>query len=160
MNKLVTSFLDEANFELAHRELDERIGIVKKYSVSLNDTERIGLRGMAESREGYARTVSRVAITHLDSLPRSENPEEMQQALAYYDRLAELLQKVNHYQEMIDDTLTALGGDIMAMADRYTGYLQAARSGNTSLDMALDQVDAFNKRFGAKPSAEQPEPSS
>lgn len=51
---------------------------------------------------------------------------------------------------MIDDTLTALGTDIMDLADRFAVYLQTARSGNNNLDMALDQLDQFNKRFAKK----------
>lgn len=150
MEKLVTRFIDEPAFEEAHKELDNRIGLVKKFSTSLSDTERHGLRTMGEGREGFVRTVSRIALTHVDCMPRNENPEEMEQALAYYDKLASLLQKVAFYHELVDDTLVALSNDIMGMADRYTGYLQTARAGNNSLDMALDQVDAYNKRFAAR----------
>jgi hypothetical protein len=158
MEKYVTRFLAEPDFDTAHAELDQRIVIVKPFSTSLNDSQRIGIRTMAEGREGMVRTVCRISLTHVDCLPRNENPGEMEKALAYYDRLAGLLQKVALYHEMIDDTLVAVGGDIMALADRYTGYLQTARAGNNNLDMALDQVDEYNRRFAGKPLPQEPDP--
>jgi hypothetical protein len=158
MQKLVTSFLDEANFELAHKELDDRIGNIKKFSVSLNDSERLGLRTVAEGREGYVRTVSRIALAHTESLPRNEDPNELAQMLAYYDRLGLLLQKLHLYTEMVDDTMMAAGVDIMAMTDRYISHLQTARSSNTSLDMAMNQVDDYNKRFTGRATAAEPVP--
>lgn len=105
-----------------------------------------------------ARTISRITLTHTDCLPRNENPEEAETALKYYDQLAGLLQKAAFFHEMIDDTLTAVGADIMAMVDRYAGFLQAARAGNTSLDMALDQLDEYNKRFANKSEEQEPAP--
>jgi hypothetical protein len=158
MEKYVTRFLGEPDFIKAHADLDLAVGLVKPFSTSLNDSQRIGFRTMADGREGMVRTVCRISLTHIDCLPRNENPEEMELALAYYDKLAGLLQKAALYHELIDDTLTAVGGDIMALADRYTGHLQTARAGNNSLDMAMDQVDEYNRRFVSKTSPEEPDP--
>jgi hypothetical protein len=158
MENYVNRFLGEPDFDTAHAELDQRISMLKPFCVSLNDSQRVGFRTMAEGREGLVRTVCRISLTHRKSLPQDENPEELEKALVYYDKLAGLLQKVSLYYEMTDDTLTALGGDLMAMCDRYTGYLQVARTGNTSLDMALNQVDEYNKRFTGKASEEEPAP--
>ncbi len=156
MENHVNRFLAGPDFDLAHAELDQRTSFLKSFCTSLNDSQRVGFRTMAEGREGLVRTVCRISLTHRNYLPQSENPEEMEKALAYYDRLAGLLQKVALYHEMLDDTLVALGGDIMGMSDRYTGYLQVARTGNNSLDMALDQVDEYNRRFAGKASVEEP----
>jgi hypothetical protein len=51
--------------------------------------------------------------------------------------------------EMVDDTQTATGVDIMALVDRYAAYMQTARKNNTALDSALNEVDQWNSRFGA-----------
>ena len=158
MQKLVSGFLSKPDIDKIYQSLDQVIAVVKPVSTSLNDTQRIGLRTMAEGREGMVRTISRIALTHLDSLPRNEDPKEVEETLAYYDQLAALLQKVSFFHEMLDDTITAVGADVMAITDRYGGYLQAARVGNTSLDMALDQLDAYNKRFGTRTAKEEQAP--
>lgn len=144
------------DLENISKKLDGIAEQVKPFSTSLNDSQRIGLRTMAEGREGLVRTISRIAGTFATSLPRNEDPSQLENALAYYDSLAALLQKTALLHEMIDDTVTALGADIMATADRYTSYLQTARSGNTNLDMAMNQLDAYNQRFGTKPAAKEP----
>lgn len=156
MEKFVTRFFAQPDIDKAQTDLEQRINTIKPFTASLNDSQRLGLRTMAEGREGLARTISRIAITHFENLPRNENPEEMEAALAYYDKLSTLQQRVLFYSEMIDDTLTGLGADIMAMADRYVGYLQTARNGNNNLDMALSQVDDYNKRFGNRSSKPEP----
>jgi hypothetical protein len=64
--------------------------------------------------------------------------------LAYYSLLSLLRPKAGKFLEMLDDTQTAAGTDVMAMVDRYTNYLQTARKSNTAPDMALGEVDAWN----------------
>jgi hypothetical protein len=117
------------------------------YNVGLSNEQRTGLRTMAEGREGYAKLVSDIALTHTESLPRNENPEDLKGVLAYYSQLSQLRLKAGKFLEMLDDTQTAAGTDVMAMVDRYTNYLQTARKSNTALDMALGEVDAWNSRY-------------
>lgn len=150
MKSLVEMSLPQSDIENIAKQLDGMTGMVKAFSTSLNDTQRVGLRTMAEGREGLVRTISRIANTHVSSLPRNEDPTQLENALAYYDQLANVLQKTGLLHEMIDDTVTALGADIMAISDRYSNFLQTARLGDNSLDMAMNQLDAYNQRFGAR----------
>lgn len=91
MEKLIKNFFGEAETQKAQADLDQGISNFKSFATSLNNSQRRGLRTMAEGREGLARTISRVSLTHGDCLPRNEDPAELEQSLAYYDRLAGLL---------------------------------------------------------------------
>lgn len=155
MNNLVSKFLLPEEFKDAHIMADQLAKIFEPKAVSLNDEQKIGIRTVGEGREGIARTISRVALTHEMCLPRNEDAKVMESALDYYDQLSLLYQKLAHLQEMIDDTRVALGIDIMGMGDRYSGYLQTARSANTSLDMAMKAIDEYNKRFGSRSGGEE-----
>lgn len=126
--------------------------------VSLNDTQRIGLRTMAEGREGFAKLVSDIALTNTENLPRNEDAKELQSLLNYYSALSKLRLSAAKLAEMLDDTQTAAGADVMNMVDRYTGYLQTARKSNNALDSSMNEVDAWNSRFGKSPGkADEPE---
>lgn len=121
---------------------------MQPFNVALSNEKRKGLRTMAEGREGYAKLVSDVAITHVESLPRNEDPDQLQASLAYYSLLSQLRIQAAKLYEMVEDTQTASGADVMAMVDRYSNYLQTARKNNTALDMALADIDTYNSRFG------------
>jgi hypothetical protein len=154
MKRLVFTFMPQDQLAKTNDALTGVVGMVEPFGTSLNNEERMGSRSMKEGREGYARTTSRVSLEFVDSLPRNEDPAELQASLAYYDELARVRVKAARVLEIIDDTAMALGVDIMAMADRYTSYLQTAREGNTSLDAALQQIDEYNKRFAIRPNEE------
>ena len=150
MEKLIRAYLTDAEISQLSNGIGYSIGTIKPKCTSLNDIERKGLRTMAEGREGFARTTCRIALNFTDVLPRNENPTEMEAALLYYDQLALVKEKIARLLEMVDDTAQAQSADIMVYADRYCAYLQAARTGNTSLDAAMDQIDEYNKRFGVR----------
>jgi hypothetical protein len=158
MLKTIQKQLTAAEADSMLKQLDLLHKQMLDYNVSLNDDQRKGLRTMAEGREGFAKLVSDIGLTHLESLPRNENPEELKQLLNYYSLLSGLRLSAAKLLEMVDDTQTASGIDIMAMVDRYTAYLQAARKGNTALDAALNEVDSWNSRFGATGSKAVVEP--
>lgn len=132
------------------KQLDLLHKAMQDYNVSLSSEQRKGVRTMAEGREGFAKLVSDIAITHIENLPRNENPDDLKQALNYYSLLSGVRLAAAKLYEMVDDTQTSIGIDIMAMADRYSGHLQTARKANNALDMALNEVDDWNSRFGAE----------
>lgn len=122
--------------------------------ISLNDTQRIGLRTMAEGREGFAKLVSDIALTNTENLPRNEDPKALSEVLDYYSILSKLRLSAAKLLEMLDDTQTAAGADVMNMVDRYTAHLQTARKSNNALDSSMNEVDAWNSRFGKSPGKE------
>lgn len=158
MLKHIQKQLPVADAGFMQTQLDLLINQLNTYNVSLNDDQRKGLRTMAEGREGFAKLVGDIALAHTESLPRNEDPKELQEALAYYSQLSKLRVQAAKLYEMLDDTQTATGMDVMAMVDRYSAYLQAARNANTALDGALNEVDKYNSRFGAVGEKTEKEP--
>jgi hypothetical protein len=148
MLKTIQKQLAAADADNMLKQLDLLHKLMADYNVSLNSDQRTGLRTMAEGREGFAKLVCDIGITHIESLARNENPEELKQSLNYYSLLSGLRLSAAKLLEMLDDTQTATGVDVMAMVDRYSGQLQASRKGNTALDSAMNEVDSWNSRFG------------
>lgn len=120
------------------------------YTVGLSDKEKTGIRSMAQGREGYARLISQISITHVNSLAREHDPGMLDDALQYDAQLEKLRQMVMAVEEMITETQLANSIDIMRMVDSFAESLQISRRGNEGLDNALREVDDWNKRFGAR----------
>ena len=146
----VSKYADPALLDGINSEVDRQIATFADYRLSLGDEQKLGLRSMAEGREGIVNTICRIAGNFPECLPRNEDPAEMEKALTYWGHLAAVIQKVDKLKEVLEDTHAGLGADLMGMMDRYTGYLQSARTGNNNLDLAMRQVDEFNKRFGSR----------
>lgn len=121
---------------------------IKKFVVSLSAEERTGIRTIAEGREGYAREMLRIARIYINSLPRDYSVEEYEELFRLYDEWKPILTEIEMYTEQIDDTLVAIGIEIMKNADTVNGFLQIARKGNANLDRALEGIDKFNARYG------------
>lgn len=64
--------------------------------------------------------------------------------------LESVRQALNALMEQITETQMANGMDIMTMVDRYSSSLQANRNNNAALDLAMREVDEWNKRFGRR----------
>lgn len=149
MLRKVQKQLPVADADNMLKQLDLLHQVMQDYHAGLSTDQRKGVRTMAEGREGFAKLVSDIAIVHQESLPRNEYPGDLKEALAYYSLLSGVRLAAAKLYEMVDDTQTTIGIDIMAMTDRFSGYLQTARKANNALDMALNEVDNWNSRFGA-----------
>lgn len=121
---------------------------IKKFVISLSAEDRIGIRTIAEGREGYAREMLRISRIYINSLPREYNVEEFEELFRLYDEWKPILTESEMYAEQIDDTLVAIGMEIMKNADTANGFLQIARKGNANLDRAMEGIDRFNSRYG------------
>lgn len=155
MLTMIQKQLSAADAEAIATQLAAMQQLLTPVHISLNDTQRIGLRTMAEGREGFAKLVSDIALTNTESLPRNEDPKDLSAVLDYYSALSRLRLSAAKLLEMLDDTQTAAGADVMNMVDRYTSYLQTARKSNNALDSSMNEVDAWNSRFGKQPGKEK-----
>lgn len=160
MNFLVTGFASNTEIQQMTDGANAAMTLFQPNSVNLTNAEASGLRTMSQGREGIVRLISKIATQNVNNLPRNEDPAQLSERLDYYASLSSLRQAFMPIFEMIDNTQNALGADIMQLSDRYAGYLQAARSSNSALDMAMGEVDDWNKRFGERPVEEDnnPEP--
>lgn len=124
------------------------------FKINLTDKQKTGARSMAEGREGYVRLISRIANQFPNSLSRVDVPSELVSYINYYDNLEGCRLALLQALETI--TEVQLGGsiDIMAIEDRYTDSLQSSRKNEASLDLAMREVDEWNKRFAPKKETE------
>ena len=126
------------------------------FKINLTNEEKIGMRSMAEGREGYARLISRIATQFPDSLSRADTPEELTVLLDYYQSLEANRMALVQSLETIQEIQLGASTDIMAKVDRYAQNLQISRANEGSLDIAMEEVDNWNSKFANKPSTTPP----
>lgn len=105
---------------------------------------------MAEGREGYARLISRIATQFPNSLSRADVPSELSGMLDYYNGLEANRMALLQAMEIIEEIQMAAATDVMTLVDRYAANLQISRGNEGSLDLAMGEVDQWNKRFANK----------
>jgi hypothetical protein len=118
----------------------------KPYFIDLSEEEKKG-RTMAEGREGIVRLVSQIALAHPDSLARNDDPIDLGNKMTHDARLEGMRQELLTMLEMVTETQMANGIAAMKMSDRFVKVLQAGRSNNAGLDLAMREVDEWNRRF-------------
>ena len=126
------------------------------FKINLTNEEKIGMRSMAEGREGYARLISRIATQFPDSLSRADTPEELTVLLDYYQSLEANRMALVQSLETIQEIQLGASSDIMTRVDRYAQNLQISRANEGSLDIAMEDVDNWNSKFANKPSTTPP----
>jgi hypothetical protein len=151
MERMIRVMLPVAEQQGVVKVLNECRDKLKGISVGLSDTEKTGVRSMAEGREGLARLVNKIALAHINSLAREDDPNELDSRLQYDSQLEDLRQQIMALHEAVEETQLANSRDIMTLVDKFAGSLQNSRKGNASLDMAMREVDDYNKRFANKP---------
>ncbi len=119
------------------------------FTVSLTDQERIGVRSVADGREGYVREVFRVSNEFQNSLPRSFDISRFEQKLQLFDQWKSLRVILEKVAEMADDTCLQIGVELMEDVDTAYPILQTMRKVDPNLDRAMQVLDDYNKRFGS-----------
>ena len=154
MRKFITTIPASLINETFTTDVNAALVPVQPYILNLTDEEKLGLRTMAEGREGYARLISRIATQFPNSLSRADDPAELTALLEYNTRLEANKLALLQSLESIQEIQMGAAADIMTMVDRYTSNLQISRANEGSLDLAMQDVDGWNQRFvnkGEKP---------
>ncbi|MES2573557.1 MAG: hypothetical protein V4572_01315 [Bacteroidota bacterium] len=120
------------------------------FKINLTDEQKRGTRSMAEGREGYARLISRIANQFPNSLSRADVPSELAGALDYYNNLEANRMALLQAMETIEEIQLAAATDVMTLVDRYAANLQVSRGNEGNLDLAMGEVDLWNKRYANK----------
>ena len=147
MRPLIISKLPVVSADAIKTNLQTQIIALDPFKINLSDGEKIGGRTMAEGREGLARLISKIASANINSLAREHNPQDLEDRLAYDAKLEELRQLAIKLNEIVTETQLANSVDIMTYVDAYAENLQTSRRDNGSLDLAMREVDEWNKRF-------------
>lgn len=95
--------------------------------IALEPGERRGLMLMGPKSEAFARQTLRVLEQNPQIVPPSLNVRGARADLAAYDRLVPLLERLQRLTARMDDTVAALGSDVMDVA--LEGYGQIKLSG-------------------------------
>ena len=154
MRKFITNIPASLINETFTTDTNAALVPLQPYILNLTDEEKLGLRTMAEGREGYARLISRIATQFPNSLSRADDPAELTALLEYNTRLEANKLALLQALEGIQEIQLGAAADIMTMVDRYTANLQISRANEGSLDLAMQDVDNWNQRFvnkGEKP---------
>ena len=156
MRKFITNIPASLINETFTTDTNAALVPLQPYILNLTDEEKLGLRTMAEGREGYARLISRIATQFPNSLSRADDPAELTALLEYNTRLEANKLALLQSLESIQEIQMGAAADIMTMVDRYTSNLQISRANEGSLDLAMQDVDGWNQRFVNK--SEKPTP--
>ena len=157
MRKRIENLPDVTSLEKSTAFIHNAIKEIAPFKVELSDEEKSGNRSMAEGREGYVQLVSSIASQHPESLGRSDNPKDLQVLLdllqpARANRIANLKSL-----EIAEELELAISMDIMTYTDRYVRNLQIARENDGTVDLAMREIDAWNKRFGHNQKKDTPD---
>jgi len=150
MSKLITTIPAPAVLTAFTTAVNTALTPLNPFKINLTDEEKKGTRSMAEGREGYARLISRIANQFPNSLSRADVPAELSNLLDYYNNLEANKMALLQAMETIGEIQLAAATDVMTLVDRYATNLQVSRSNEGSLDLAMGEVDDWNKRFAHK----------
>jgi len=96
--------------------------------ISLEPAERKSLIHMGQKSEVFARQTVRVLAQNPQIVPPSLDLAGAQADLIVFDRLRPVLEQMQRLQSRLDDTVVALGSDVMDVA--LDGYNQVKLSGD------------------------------
>ncbi|MGQ7947416.1 hypothetical protein [Flavobacterium sp. WC2509] len=156
MSKLINTIPAQTVLTAFTAAVTNALSPLNPYKINLTDEEKKGTRSMAEGREGYARLISRIANQFPNSLSRADVPTELSGLLDYYSNLESNKMALMQAMETIEEIQLAAATDVMTLVDRYTINLQVSRGNEGSLDLAMADVDQWNKRFAHKTETEIP----
>jgi hypothetical protein len=150
MSKLITAIAPPAVLTAFTTAVTTALTPLNPFKINLTDEEKKGTRSMAEGREGYARLISRIANQFPNSLSRADVPSELANLLDYYNSLESNKMALMQAMETIEEIQLASATDVMTLVDRYAINLQVSRGNEGSLDLAMGDVDQWNKRYANK----------
>jgi hypothetical protein len=150
MAKLITTIAPPAVLTTFTTAVNTALTPVNSFKINLTDEQKKGTRSMAEGREGYARLISRIANQFPNSLSRVDVPSELSGILDYYNNLEASRMALLQAMETIEEIQLAAATDVMTLVDRYAANLQVSRGNEGSLDLAMGEVDQWNKRYANK----------
>lgn len=150
MSKLISAIAPVAVLTAFTTAVNTALTPLNPFKINLTDEQKVGTRSMAEGREGYARLISRIANQFPNSLSRADVPSELSNVLDYYNNLEANRMALLQAMETIEEIQLAAATDVMTLVDRYAANLQVSRGNEGNLDLAMSEVDQWNKRYANK----------
>jgi hypothetical protein len=116
------------------------------FLIDLSPEERRSLPRMGDKSRGFVTQALEVATLNPDILPRTFDVDEMRKDVELLSALSSVQTAVAQLNELLDDTVMAVGSEAYAAALLVYQYTRAAGKG-TALDSALD---GLAQRFARK----------
>jgi hypothetical protein len=122
------------------------------FLIDLSPEERRTLPRMGDKSRGFVAQALEVAEQNPDILPRSFDVSEMRKDVELLAALSPVLAALSQLNELVDDTVMAVGSEAYAAALLIYQFARAAGKGS-ALDTALDSL---GQRFARKSSPRAP----
>lgn len=116
------------------------------FLIDLTPEERRTLPRMGDKSRGFVEQALQVAEQNPDILPRSFDVGEMRNDVELLSALSPVLNALSQLNELVDDTVMAVGSEAYTAALTVYQYARAAGKGS-ALDTALD---GLAQRFARK----------
>jgi hypothetical protein len=123
--------------------------------ISLKPLERRSLTRMGQKSEPFARGTLRVLANHPQVVPPGLDLAEAQADMSARDALVPIQEQVRRLASRIDDTVAALGHDIMNVALEGYGLLKVSGASH-GLDELRKDIGSRYSRSRKKPAGEEP----
>jgi hypothetical protein len=117
------------------------------FLVNLTAEERKALRTIGPNRLGYVTEVHLASNTHTPALASDFDLAEFNKDKAGYTDLAEIRAWAEQLMESIDNTMMALGAELMKQTDTAYGYLKihAKKTNDQNLNATMDRISSILK---------------
>jgi hypothetical protein len=127
------------------------------FAVNLTTKERQTIRKLGPKRLSYATETNRASNTHAASLPVSFKINDYNSKIELYGNLLELQSSINSLQDMVENTIMALGGNIMKSSDSAYAYLKlfSEKGDDPGLNTAVSRISDLLKQAKKEEETEQ-----
>ena len=139
----ISATLSQAQKQDIQNDIDTIKGVLS-FLVNLTPDQRKSLRKMGTKRTGYVADVFDAVKTNPDVLAAAFDFAEYEKDKILFDDLSEVSGWLAALAEGVDDTLMALGNELMKQSDSGYDYLKRAAKDNEALSTVVDKIgEAF-----------------
>lgn len=139
--------------EADYAEIDAALAVLERHAKSLIDlsvAERRSLTKMGDKSEAFCRQALRVLDQNRQVLPPTLDLAEAQRDLAQLDALSSRAVRLGVLQGKVDDSLIALGSDVMSTALEGYALLRVVGAGSGLEQLRQDMSARFSRRSAAQ----------
>lgn len=120
------------------------------FLVTLSATERKRMRKVATKRAGYVVSVLEAVTAYPNALPADFDKAEFVSDVSLQLTLREVYDVAVGLTQGLDDTLLAIGNDLMQESDTAYGHLKQSAKKNAALKVLVDQIGTAFEGQGKK----------
>lgn len=145
---LISLSLSDADYA----DIDAALAVLERHFTALIDlsiAERRSLTKMGDKSEAFCRQALRVLDKNRHVLPPTLDLAEAQRDLAQLDALSSRAVRLDVLQGKVDDSLIALGSDIMSAALEGYALLRVVGAGSGLEQLRQDMSARFTRRSAA-----------